>query len=184
MKKRLILGASTVTAAILLMGSSAWAIESVTPASDGVTTIAKRPPKANAKPRKAKARARMAGIHGQATVGGKDSTFVERTWQRGVITAKSESSLTVKSKDGVTWTWTLDRSTRIHKLGARADLSKLVAGSTGDKVFVIGTATSANPTATSVFAPRKPAAPTAPTAPTAPAPAAPTAQEPPVTSGS
>ncbi|MEV6865961.1 hypothetical protein AB0M44_33825 [Streptosporangium subroseum] len=163
MKKKLAIGVGAVTAAILLMGSSAWATQSDTEsaalASNGVTTTANRPPKANGKLRKPKARARMVGIHGQATVGGKDSKFVNRTWQRGVITAKGESSLTVKSKDGVTWTWNIDQATKIHKLGARADLSKLVAGSAGDRVFVIGTATSSNPTAASVFAPRKPAAP-------------------------
>jgi hypothetical protein len=176
MKKQLAIGATAVTAAILLMGSSAWATQSVaepvTPGSNGVTTTAHRPPKAKAdsKPRKMKARARMVGIHGQATVGGKDSTFVNRVWQRGVITAKGESSLTVKSKDGVIWTWNLDQATKIHKLGARAELSALVAGDAGDKIFVIGTATSSNPTAASVFAPRKPAAPAT--------------QEPPASSGS
>ncbi|WP_371780909.1 hypothetical protein [Streptosporangium subroseum] len=166
MKKKLAIGVGAVTAAVLLMGSTAWATQSDTDssalASNGVTTTANRPPKANGKLRKPKARARMAGIHGQATVGGKDSKFVNRTWQRGVITAKGESSLTVKSKDGVTWTWNIDQATKIHKLGARADLSKLVAGSAGsagDTVFVIGTVTSSNPTAASVFAPRKAAAP-------------------------
>src|SRR4051794_33512860 len=135
MKKKLAIAAATVTAAMLLMGSSAWATqsatESVTLASNGVTTAANRPPKANGKPRKPRARARMVGIHGQATVGGKDSKFVNRTWQRGVIIAKGESSLTVKSKDGVTWTWNLDQATKIHKLGARADLSALAAGDAG-----------------------------------------------------
>ena len=103
-----------------------------------MTTTANRPPKAEFQAAQVKARARMVGLHGQATVGGKDSTFVNRVWQRGVITAKGESSLTVKSKDGVTWTWNLDQATRIHKLGARADLSTLVAGDAGDKIFVIG----------------------------------------------
>ena len=128
MKKKLAIGAGAVTAAMLLMGSTAWATQSDTGsaalASDGVTTTADRPPKANGKPRNgAKARARMMGIHGQATVGGKDSKFVNRTWQRGVITAKGESSLTVKSKDWVTWTWNVDQATKIHKLGARAPTS-------------------------------------------------------------
>ncbi|WP_433251380.1 hypothetical protein ACQPYK_05835 [Streptosporangium sp. CA-135522] len=155
MKKKLALGAAAITASILLTGSTAWATASVTPVPTGVTAIADQLLDADSTLHGPNLRTRynlwVVGIHGQSTVRDKGGKFIDYTWQRGVITAKGESSLTVKSKDGITWTWNLDQATRIRRIGVRADLSKLLVG---DGVFVIGAPASSAPTAAAVFVPR------------------------------
>ncbi|MBP2704898.1 hypothetical protein JOL79_13845 [Microbispora sp. RL4-1S] len=75
------------------------------------------------------------GVHGEATFRRKNGTFAERTWQRGTVTAKGASALTVRSADGVTWTWTIDAGTRIRHDGGRAALDAVAVG---DAVRVLG----------------------------------------------
>ncbi|GII04724.1 hypothetical protein [Planobispora takensis] len=158
MKRRLALGAAAITASIMLTGSSAWATgtaDTAAPVPAGVTAIADQLLKADSTLRGPGLRSHynlwVVGIHGQATVRDKNQVFINYTWQRGVITAKADGRLTVKSKDGLYRNWNLDPTTRIRRLGARADLSKLVVG---DGVFVIGVPTSTDPTAAAVFVPR------------------------------
>ncbi|MGS2643348.1 hypothetical protein [Streptosporangium sp. LJ11] len=155
MKRKLALGAAAITASIMLTGSTAWATGTTPPVPTGVTAIADQLLKADSTLRGPRLRSHynlwVVGIHGRATVRDKKSTFIDYTWQRGVITAKGENKLTVKSKDGLVWNWNLDTSTRFRRLGVRADLTKLVVG---DGVFVIGVPTSTDPTAAAVFVPR------------------------------
>jgi hypothetical protein len=54
------------------------------------------------------------GVHGEATVRDGDG-FRLATFQHGEITALSSPTLTVKSADGATWTWTTNGDTRIRK---------------------------------------------------------------------
>lgn len=154
MKRKLALGAAAITASIMLTGSTAWATDTAPPVPTGVTAIADQLLKADSTLRGPRLRSHynlwVVGIHGRATVRDKGAKFIEYTWQRGVITAKGENKLTVKSKDGLVWNWNLDTSTRIRRIGVRADLTKLVVG---DGVFVIGVPTSTDPTAAAVFVP-------------------------------
>ncbi|MBG0827698.1 hypothetical protein HS041_07970 [Planomonospora sp. ID67723] len=156
MKRKLAIGAAAITASIMLTTSGAWATEATeaAPVPAGVTAIADELLKADSTLRGPGLRSHynlwVVGLRGQATVRDK-KTFIDYTWQRGVITAKADGRLTVKSKDGVFRNWNLDPTTRIRRLGAPADLSKLVVG---DGVFVIGVPTVTDPTAAAVFVPR------------------------------
>jgi hypothetical protein len=92
------------------------------------------------------------GVHGEATVRTKKG-FVQITWQRGVLTAKSGTSLTVRSLDGTVWTWQTDGKTRVRKDGDKSALDKLA---TNDYVVVAGTLGSGNArSAKAVVVPKK-----------------------------
>ncbi|MBC9730877.1 hypothetical protein [Streptomyces sp. TRM68367] len=78
----------------------------------------------------------LPGVHGQATVKNrKTGQFVVREWQRGSITGVSGATLTVKSADGVSWTWTVENNAPITRDGEKAAGSVL---KTGDTVLVVG----------------------------------------------
>lgn len=75
------------------------------------------------------------GVHGEATVRDGDDNFRLVTFQHGEITAVSSATLTVKSDDGASWTWTTDDDTRVredHDDAALKDLAK------GDEIRVAG----------------------------------------------
>ncbi|GGR95940.1 hypothetical protein GCM10010269_38400 [Streptomyces humidus] len=77
-------------------------------------------------------------VHGEATV--KDpgtGDWVVRVWQRGSVEKADDSHLTVKSEDGVSWTWTLGPDARVSVGGASG--SGAAAPTKGDTVFVVGT---------------------------------------------
>jgi hypothetical protein len=78
----------------------------------------------------------LPGVHGQATVKKrKTGEFVVREWQRGSITGVPGATLTVKSADGVSWTWTVEKNARITRDGKKVAESAL---KTGDTVMVVG----------------------------------------------
>ncbi|MFD0639286.1 hypothetical protein ACFQ9X_54615 [Catenulispora yoronensis] len=58
------------------------------------------------------------GMHGERTVKGKDGKSVVHEWQTGTVTAVSGDTVTVKSTDGFTLTWTVDATAKAH-LGGR-----------------------------------------------------------------
>ncbi|WUH99578.1 DUF5666 domain-containing protein [Spirillospora sp. NBC_00431] len=74
------------------------------------------------------------GVHGEATVRRKDG-FHLATWQRGKITDVSSTTVTVRSSDGASWTWTANSDTRVRKNGEKSALKALTAG---DQVLVAG----------------------------------------------
>ncbi|MUN41032.1 DUF5666 domain-containing protein [Actinomadura litoris] len=92
------------------------------------------------------------GVHGEATVRREDG-FHLSTWQRGAVTARSGATLTVRSEDGVSWTWTTDAKTVIRKEGDKSALSALA---NGDQVLVFGERSGNTRTAKLVRAPKKP----------------------------
>lgn len=95
---------------------------------------------------------RHAGVHGDATIRTKNG-FVQVTWQRGVLTGKSGTTLTVRSLDGTIWQWQTTKATKFHKDGQKADLNSLSAN---DFVLVYGRAGAGDGrTANQVFAPKK-----------------------------
>jgi hypothetical protein len=73
----------------------------------------------------------LTGTHGEKTVKGKDGKTVTHEWQVGKVTAASATSLTVKSSDGVSWTWTTSAGTKVHS-------PKHAAPKVGDEVLVEG----------------------------------------------
>ncbi|MFB4304694.1 DUF5666 domain-containing protein [Actinomadura sp. GTD37] len=74
------------------------------------------------------------GVHGEATVQRKDG-FHLAAWQRGEITSVSATGVTVRSADGVSWTWTADGKTRVRKDREKSALKNLA---NGDQVVVAG----------------------------------------------
>ncbi|WP_069771588.1 hypothetical protein [Streptomyces sp. LUP30] len=80
--------------------------------------------------------------HGEATVKDRGTgDWVVRVWQRGTVEKADRSRLTVKSEDGVSWTWTLSSDTRVFGDGASGSGSGsgAAAPKKGDTVFVVGT---------------------------------------------
>lgn len=73
----------------------------------------------------------LTGTHGEKTVKDKDGKTVTHEWQVGKVTAATSTSLTVKSSDGVSWTWTTSAQTRTHS-------PKHAAPKVGDEVLVEG----------------------------------------------
>ncbi|SFP03230.1 hypothetical protein SAMN04489713_111111 [Actinomadura madurae] len=76
----------------------------------------------------------MRGVHGEATVK-RDGGFHLATWQRGDITSVSATAVTVRSEDGVSWTWKADDETRVRKDGDKSAMTDL---KNGDQVLVAG----------------------------------------------
>ena len=87
--------------------------------------------KDNAKTHKGRHHHRM-GTHGERTVKGKDGKSVVHEWQSGTVTAVKGDTVTVKSTDGFTLTWTTSTTTMVHA-GAKGAQVKV-----GDKVMVEG----------------------------------------------
>jgi hypothetical protein len=91
-------------------------------------------------------------VHGEATVRTKKG-FVQVAWQRGLLTSKSGSTLTVRSLDGTVWTWTTDGNTRVRKDGQKSAVSNLA---TNDFVVIAGLVGSGNAhAAKAVIVPKK-----------------------------
>lgn len=73
-------------------------------------------------------------LHGEATVKGREGYQVAAT-QLGTVTAVTKTSLTVRSEDGVTWTWALGSDTRVRTAEAA---SSAAAVKDGVQVRVVG----------------------------------------------
>ncbi len=84
-------------------------------------------------------------VHGEATVRTKDGYQVFDT-QLGTITSLSATSLTARSSDGFTQTWTLSADTVVRKDGSKVEQSALAVGDTVRLVGPAGTG-SASPSA-------------------------------------
>jgi hypothetical protein len=66
-------------------------------------------------------------LHGEAVVQTKDGNITVAV-QRGEVTAISSDSITVKSADGVTWTWKFDPKLRVIENRATIQPSQVKAG--------------------------------------------------------
>jgi len=87
-------------------------------------------------------------LHGERVVKDKDGTIITVDVQRGAVTAVSASSMTVRSSDGTTWTWTLNSNTKVRG----ADLKKEATSDikVGNTVAVAGQRTGDTRTARAV----------------------------------
>jgi hypothetical protein len=74
-------------------------------------------------------------LHGEATVGGATKQRVV-SFQRGAVTKVSETSVTVKSVDGFTATYTVDAKTKVRKDKALVTIDDVKAA---DRVRVVAT---------------------------------------------
>ena len=89
-------------------------------------------------------------LHGEAVAKDDQGAIRTHDWQNGQVTAVSGSSMTVRSADGATWTWTLNGDTKVRKAGKDGTASDIA---TGDKVVVSGQRTGDTRTAAMVADP-------------------------------
>lgn len=69
-------------------------------------------------------------LHGEATVKGKDGTFKTVDAQRGVVTAVSPSSISLKSADGYVGTYVVSSATKVHKGRTASTIGDVKVGDT------------------------------------------------------
>lgn len=75
--------------------------------------------------------------HGEATVKDPDTgDWVVRVWQWGTVAKVADDRVTVRSEDGVSWTWTVGADTTVSAEGASG--SGADALKKGDTVLVVG----------------------------------------------
>ncbi len=124
----LITGAAV--AALVAGGGVAYAVSAPTPTSSTTT------PSATAAPAKAKHHRALLGrvSHGELTLGGKNQRVVDV--QRGQVQSISATSVSVKSDDGFTATYTVDTKTKIRKGGKASAVGDV---HNGDTVVIVAT---------------------------------------------
>lgn len=83
--------------------------------------------------------------HGEVTLNGPKHQVVDV--QRGQVQSASPTSITVKSEDGFTATYTVAGTTKVRKAAKAAAISDVA---TGDKVLVIATKNGSTLTATRI----------------------------------
>ncbi|MEO3811711.1 hypothetical protein ABGB17_22180 [Sphaerisporangium sp. B11E5] len=98
------------------------------------------------------ARRALIGVHGETTVRARGGGFDTFAWQRGAVTSASGTALTVRSADGVSWTWTVTGDSKVRKNGDKSTPSALKAG---DDVFVLGRPSGDTRTALGVVVPKR-----------------------------
>ncbi|GAA2474247.1 hypothetical protein GCM10010276_06810 [Streptomyces longisporus] len=60
------------------------------------------------------------GVHGETTVKDQDTgKWVVRIWQRGTVEKVDGDQVTLKSDDGVRWTWTVNSDTTVFRDGTK-----------------------------------------------------------------
>lgn len=91
-------------------------------------------------------------LHGEAVVKSKDGTTKTVVVQRGTVTAVTDKSITVKSSDGYTLTWSLSDQLRVIEHRGTLKASDLAAGT---EVGVAGAKEGSATTARLVLIPRK-----------------------------
>lgn len=90
-------------------------------------------------------------LHGERVVRDKHGTIITIDTQRGTVRAVSASSMSVRSSDGTTWTWTLNGTTKVR--GANLRAVKISSIKVGDAVAVAGERTGDSRTARAVADP-------------------------------
>jgi hypothetical protein len=98
------------------------------------------------------ARRALIGVHGETTVRARGGGFETYAWQRGEVTATSGTALTVKSADGLSWTWAVTGDSKVRKNGDKSTPSALA---TGDDVFVLGRPSGDTRSALGVVVPKR-----------------------------
>ena len=84
-------------------------------------------------------------LHGEVTLGGKKAKVVD--FQRGTVTAVSDSSITVVSKDDFSATYVVDAKTTVRQAKEKAAIGDV---QTGDKVRVVAVKSGSTLTATRI----------------------------------
>lgn len=139
MWKKIAIAGSTA-AVILGAGTAALAASGTT--SSGSSGAAKAPGKAHSLADRGPLRH---ALHGSwvTRAGNGASGYVTHDAIRGQVTAVSPDSITVKAADGVSQTYTVTGSTKVHHRGdAKGSTASISEVKSGDRVLVAGTGTS------------------------------------------
>jgi hypothetical protein len=86
-------------------------------------------------------------LHGEFTVKDKDGKIVTRVVQHGQVTAVSTTSITLKSEDGFTGTYTVNGDTKVRVGGSNAAITGVKTGNEG---WVVATRSGSTSTATNL----------------------------------
>jgi hypothetical protein len=134
------------------LGFEAAALEDPAPAPSG--SADKGAKGAKDKPRAGERRKlpRRNALHGEAVVQKKDGGTKTVVFQRGEVTAVDDKSVTVKSTDGFTQTWSFGTPLRVVERRAAVQPSAVKVGT---KVGVAGDKTGGNPAAHLIAIPKK-----------------------------
>ncbi|HEX6469117.1 MAG TPA: DUF5666 domain-containing protein, partial [Streptosporangiaceae bacterium] len=89
-------------------------------------------------------------LYGETVAKADDGSIKAFDWQNGQVTGVSGSSVTVRSSDGTTWTWTLTGDTLVRKNKKDGSASDIAAG---DKVAIAGARSGGTRTAARVMDP-------------------------------
>lgn len=89
-------------------------------------------------------------VHGEVVVSTKNGDKTIDV-QRGAVTAVNTTSLTVKSADGFTLTWSLGTSVRVVEKGTKVQISNVTVG---EEVGVAGTRSGSTVTAALILIPK------------------------------
>ncbi|HCK78598.1 MAG TPA: hypothetical protein DHW34_01120, partial [Actinobacteria bacterium] len=127
-------------AATSTLGASAGSAPTADPANTAVGTIEPSPeptdpPTPGAAEDRDQRPDRGEVVHGTLVVKAKNNEFVTRHQQTGTVTAASGTSITVKSVDDYTETWSITDATKVRRDGADAAAADIAVG---DKVRVGG----------------------------------------------
>jgi uncharacterized protein (UPF0333 family) len=142
-----VVGAVVLTGVLAAGGATAYAASGSTPSSTSSSSPAKKATKRHRLERRLARRS----LHGQVTVkNGKSGQYVTWEWQRGQVTAASGTSLTVRSTDGTSWTWTATPQAKVTRDGKKIAESALKSG---DTVLVEGRQSGSVNDATRIYAP-------------------------------
>jgi hypothetical protein len=137
--KRTVIGGVVIAALLATGGGVAYAATSGSAAPSA--------PPASAHPQQRPARSLWSRVeHGEATMRVKQQDKLVDV-QRGQVTAVSPNSVTVRSVDGYTATYTVNPQTKVRKNKAAAAID---AVQTGDRIGVLATKAGSNDTATRI----------------------------------
>ena len=81
---------------------------------------------------------RGAVLHGELVIEGEDDATTTVLTQSGSVTAASSTSITVRSTDGFTATWSVDEDTSVHTFASRGTDGSIGDVEVGDEVRVSG----------------------------------------------
>jgi hypothetical protein len=147
-KTKMIVGTGVAVVVLGGLGGGIALADSSSPAPPPTTTqpTPSQSTPAQNKPSHNKHRGLLGRIaHGEVTLNGKNHRVVDA--QHGQVQSVSPTSITVKSTDGFTATYTVDPSTKVRK---DKQASAIAQVANGDRVFVVATKSGTADTATRI----------------------------------
>jgi uncharacterized cupin superfamily protein len=141
MRKTIVIGA--LAAAALGVGgvAAAESASAATPAPASTTAAANTTTGDKAHSHRDLRRMLERSVHAQwTTYDGKTKAYVDHDEIRGIVTAESATSVTIKAGDGTIETYAVTKDTKIHdKAAGKGKAGTMSEVKTGDRAVVVGT---------------------------------------------